>query len=237
MLETLTGYLEAYLQGSIVLALPAAYAAGVLVGFTPCVYPVLPIIIGYIGAREEKSNVRRFILSVVYVFGMALTYTVLGAFAALTGKLFGQLQANPWVYLAAGNVILFLGLSMLDMFALNINMPGFIMKIQSAGRGGFLGSFLLGATSGVLIGPCTAPVLAVLLVFVASKQNVLFGMSLLFIFALGMGTLMIILGTFAGILANIPKSGAWTMLVKKAFGWILVALGEYYIIMAGRVWL
>lgn len=237
MLETITGNLETYLRGSFVLALLATYAGGVLVGFTPCVYPVLPIVIGYIGAREEKSNARRFILSVVYVFGMALTYTILGGFAALTGKLFGQLQANPWFYLAVGNIILFLGLSMLDMFVLNINMPGFMMKIQSAGRGGFLGSFLLGATSGMLIGPCTAPILAVLLVFVASKQNVLFGMSLLFVFAIGMGTLMIILGTFAGILANLPKSGAWMTVVKKAFGWILVGVGEYYLIMAGRMWL
>jgi len=137
----------------------------------------------------------------------------------------------------AGNLCLVLGLSMMDLFQINVRMPGFLARYQNVNRGGFLGSFLLGATSGVLLGPCTAPVLAVLLLFVATKQSVFFGMSLLFVFAFGMGTLMILLGTFAGILANLPKSGSWMTLVKKAFGLVLVGAGEYYMIIAGQLWL
>ncbi len=236
-MDSFVGNFEHYLHGSALLAFAAAYIGGILVGFTPCVYPVMPIIIGFIGARESGSRIRSFVLSLVYVAGMALTYTALGGFAALSGKLFGQIQANPWIYFVAGNICLLLGLAMMDMFSINFRMPGFLAKFQDVNRGGFLGSFLLGATAGFLIGPCTAPVLAVLLVFVATKQSVAFGMSLLFIFAVGIGTLMIILGTFAGILARMPKSGAWMMIVKKAFGLILVGAGEYYLIIAGQLWL
>jgi thiol:disulfide interchange protein DsbD len=236
-MENFVGNLEFYLHGSYALAFLAAYVGGLLVGFTPCVYPVVPIIIGFIGARDERSRLSVFSLSIIYVAGMALTYTALGGFAALSGKLFGQIQTNPWLYLIAGNICLFLGLSMLDMIGFHFPMPGFMQKIQNAGRGGFLGSFFLGATSGVLVGPCTAPVLAILLLYVASKQNVIFGTSLLFVFAFGMGTLMIILGTFAGLIASLPKSGGWMVWIKKIFGWILVGVGEYYLVGAGRLWL
>ena len=235
-MDAFVGNMETYLHGSFLLAFAAAYIGGVLVGFTPCVYPVLPIIVGFIGARRA-SRLRGFALSIVYVAGMALTYTALGGFAAMSGKLFGRLQANPWIYLAAGNICFFLGFSMMDLFQINFRMPGFIARYQDVNRGGLVGSFILGVTSGLLIGPCTAPVLAVLLVFVATAQNVAFGMSLLFIFAVGIGTLMIVLGTFAGILASLPKSGAWMIVVKKVFALVLVGAGEYYLIIAGQLWL
>jgi cytochrome c-type biogenesis protein len=235
-MDAFVGNMETYLHGSFLLAFAAAYIGGVLVGFTPCVYPILPIIVGFIGARQA-SKLRGFILSIVYVAGMALTYTVLGGVAALSGKLFGQLQSNPWIYFVAGNICFFLGFSMMDMFQINFRMPGFLAKYQDVSRGGIVGSFLLGVTSGLLVGPCTAPVLAVLLVFVATAQNVAFGMSLLFIFAIGIGTLMIVLGTFAGVLASLPKSGAWMIVVKKVFALVLVGAGEYYLIIAGQLWL
>lgn len=236
-MENLVGNFETYLHASFLMAFLAAYLGGIMVGLTPCVYPVIPIIVGFIGARGSRSKSRNFLLALIYVLGMALTYTVLGGFAALTGKLFGQIQANPWVYFAFGNIALFLGLAMMDLFTLNFRMPGFMQKLQGENRGGYVGSFLLGSTSGILVGPCTAPVLAVMLVFVGTQQNVVFGMGLLFVFALGMGTLMILLGTFAGILGGLPKSGSWMVLIKKVFGLILVGVGEYYLIMAGQLWL
>ena len=237
MIENFIGNYEGYLHGSVAVALLGAYIGGVLIGFTPCVYPVVPIIVGFIGARSSDSKIRGFILSLIYVCGMAMAYTVLGAIAALSGTLFGQIQANPWIYFLAGNLCLFMGFSMMGLFRVNVAMPGFIMKYQKLSRGGILGSFLLGATSGMLIGPCTAPVLAVLLVFVATKQNVAFGMILLFVYAFGMGTLMIAMGTFASILRNLPKSGVWMVAIQKIFGWILVGAGEYYLIISGQLFL
>lgn len=229
---------DAYLQGPFILAYLVVYLGGVLISFTPCVYPVAPITVAYIGAHGSGSKLRGFLLSIVYTLGMALTYTGLGGFAALSGRLFGQIQANPWTFFIIANICILMGLSMLEVFMIPLRMPGFLTKLQPGEkRKGIPGSFLVGVASGFIIGPCTAPVLAVLLGLVAAKQNIVFGMSLLFVFAFGMGTLLIILGTFAGLIANIPKSGMWMTRINKIFGWILLGMGEYFLIKAGILWI
>lgn len=238
MIENLLNNPDAYLHGSVILVLLAAYLGGVLTSFTPCIYPVVPITIAYIGARSSASRLKGFVLSIVYVSGMSLTYTALGGFAALSGKLFGQIQTNPWIYFAVANICILMGLSMLGVFMINIRIPGFLTRFQlKEEKKGILGSFIVGAVSGLIVGPCTTPVLAVLLSLVAAKQNIVFGMSLLFVFAFGMGTLLIILGTFAGLIANIPKSGMWMTRINKVFGWILLGMGEYFLIKAGILWI
>jgi len=234
-MENFIDGLSVYLHGSFILAYLAAYLGGVFVSFTPCMYPVIPITLAFIGAHGSGSKVKGFVLSIVYVLGMSLTYTALGAVAALTGKLFGQIQTNPWTYFIVANICILMGLSMLEVFTLPVRVPGFVTKVQSR-RKGLLGSFFIGAVSGLVIGPCTAPVFAVLLSYVATSQDIIFGMSLFFIFALGMGTFLIILGTFAGLLASIPKSGMWMTRINHMSGWILLAIGEYFLIMAGSVW-
>lgn len=236
MVQNLLNNLEIYLQDSFILAYLAVYLGGVLVSFTPCVYPVIPINVAYIGGQSSGSKVKGFLLSIFYVLGMALAYTFLGSLAALTGRLFGQLQTNPWTYFIVANICILLGLSMLEVF--NLPLPRFLTKGQpKERRKGVLGSFLVGVASGFVLGPCTAPVLAVLLGFVATKQNILFGMSFLFIFAFGMGTLLIVLGTFAGLLTNLPRAGVWMVRVKKIFGWILIAMGEYFLVTSGKFWI
>jgi len=234
-MENFINGLSVYLHGSFILAYLAAYLGGVFVSFTPCMYPVIPITLAFIGAHGSGSKVKGFVISIVYVLGMSLTYTALGAVAALTGKLFGQIQTNPWTYFIVANICILMGLSMLEVFTLPVRVPGFVTKVQSR-RKGLLGSFFIGAVSGLVIGPCTAPVFAVLLSYVATSQDIVFGMSLFFIFALGMGTFLIILGTFAGLLASIPKSGMWMTRINQMSGWILLAIGEYFLIMAGSVW-
>jgi thiol:disulfide interchange protein DsbD len=131
-----------------------------------------------------------------------------------------------------------MGLSMLDVFSFTARTPQFITRAQPRKqRKGILGSLLVGAASGLVIGPCTAPVLFVLLGYVASRQNTVFGMTLLFVFALGMGTTLILLGTFAGLLAAMPKSGEWMSRISRLCGWILIGVGEYFLIMAGTFWI
>ena len=126
---------------------------------------------------------------------------------------------------------------MMDVFTLPIRTPDFVTgcsdrrKIQ-----GMTGSFLVGAASGLVMGPCTAPALAVILGYAATRQNVAFASSLMFVFAVGMGTLLILLGTFAGLLAGIPRSGTWMVRVSHIFGWILLGTGEYFLINAGILW-
>ncbi len=236
MVENFVGSLSAYLQESVFLSFLAVYLGGVLISFTPCVYPVVPITVAFIGARGGSQG-RSFLLSLIYVLGMAVTYTILGAFAALSGKLFGQIQSNPWTYFVIGNICIIMGLSMFDVFALSLRTPAFITRGQSKKRTeGIAGSFLVGAFSGLVMGPCTAPVLAVILSYAATRQNVAFASGLMFVFACGMGTLLILAGTFAGLLAGIPRSGAWMVRISRLFGWILLGAGEYLLINAGMLW-
>jgi len=127
-----------------------------------------------------------------------------------------------------------MGLSMLDVFHIALPVPQKLMNISGQNdKKGFLDIFLIGAISGVVIGPCTAPVLAVLLGYVAVKTNLLLGMSLLFVFAFGMGTLLIIVGTFAGVIASLPKTGVWMTKIKIIFGLILIGAAEYFLYTAG----
>ncbi|MCK9364893.1 MAG: sulfite exporter TauE/SafE family protein [Syntrophales bacterium] len=238
MVENFISGLSGYLQGSLALSFLAVYLAGVLVSFTPCMYPVVPITVAYIGARGAGSKTRGLILSLFYVAGVAVTYTILGAFAALSGKLFGQIQSNPWTYFFIGNLCMLMGLSMLGVFSFSIRMPDFISRPRdNKNSKGITSSFLVGAASGLVMGPCTAPALAVVLGYAATRQNVPLAAGLMFVFALGMGTLLILVGTFAGLLAGIPKSGAWMERIGKACGWILLAAGEYFLVNAGMLWL
>lgn len=235
-MENLVDSFQAYLQGYSVLAFPLAFIAGVLISFTPCVYPVLPITVAYIGSQSKGSKLKGFFLSISYVFGMAFTYTALGAFAAFTGRMFGQIQTNPVTFLVIANICLLLGLSMLDVFA--IPVPGFFVKMQpNEIKEGLFGSFMVGLMSGFIVGPCTAPVLGVLLSFIAASGDVVFGMGLLFVFSTGMGMLLLLLGTFTGFIANIPRSGKWMNTVKKFLGLVMIAMAEYFLVMAGKYFL
>ena len=235
MVENLINNLSAYLQGSVILAFVAAYLGGLVISFTPCTYPLIPVTVGFIGAQGSSSKLRGFFLSLCYVVGLAITYAALGAVAALTGKLFGQLQTTPLVYLIMANICLIMGLAMLDVFRISIPVPQKILQYSGGGKKSFISSLLLGMASGFVIGPCTAPALGVLLGFVALKNHVLLGIGLLFTFACGMGTLLILIGTFAGIIAALPRSGAWMTAVNRVFGVILIGAAEYFLYIAGSL--
>jgi len=236
MMDNFINGLSAYLQGASYLAFFAAYLGGVLVSFTPCVYPIIPITVAYIGAHGSASKMKGFVLSVIYVLGMSLTYTALGAIAALSGRLFGQIQTNPWTYFIVANICILMGLSMLEVFTLPVRVPGFLSRVQPRKKG-IAGSFFIGAVSGLVMGPCTVPVFAALLSYVATSQNLILGMGLLFVFAFGMGTLLILIGTFTGLLTGMPKSGAWMVRITRLSGWLLLAVGEYFLIKAGGFWI
>ena len=243
-MEHLVNNLHTYLAGNSLLAFPAAFIAGVLISFTPCVYPIIPIQLGFIGGRAaanetangelgSKFNLQGFRLSVLFVVGMSLVYAALGAFASLTGTLFGSWTASPWTYVLVANVMIVLALSMLDVFTLKT--PQFLSKWNPEKKGkGYLSALLIGASSGLVVGPCTAPALGATLAYVGTQGNVVFGTLVLFVFALGMGTLMIVLGTFGGALALLPRSGGWMSKVKIAFGIAMIVIAQYLLIQAGQ---
>lgn len=229
--------LEGYIHGSPILAFIAVFVGGILVSFTPCVYPIIPITIGVIGSSSAGSKLKGFILSLFYVLGIATMYSALGAFAALTGRFFGEIGSSPWSYVIVANICILLSLVLFEIIP--FRMPGFVSNISAkrpTGKG-LLAIYILGIFSGLIVGPCTVGPLAVVLAFVATKQNIIYGISLLFTFAFGMGILLIIVGTFAGLITSMPKPGPWMDRIRKGFAWLLLIIGEILLIKAGNLWI
>jgi cytochrome c-type biogenesis protein len=150
---------QEYLQAGSPVTYALAFLGGLATGFNPRTYPILPVKVGYLGSRAGGSPGRTVLLSAAYVSGMAMTYAALGMAAALTGRLFGEVTAHPLSYLAAGNVCIVLSLALFDV--IRLPTPAFLSRISGAGSrtGGAGGAFLVRAVSGVIVVPCTAPVL------------------------------------------------------------------------------
>lgn len=203
-----------------------AFLGGVAVSFTPCVYPLIPVTIGYIGIRAGVSKLKGFTLSLVYVSGIAITYSILGLVASLTGTIFGKVSAYPITYFFVGTIIILFGLSMLDLFL--ITVPASI-KFPAFKQENYFSTFFLGLSSGLITSSCLTPVLGSILVYLTTKKNLLYGATLLFSFAYGMGLVLILAGTFSGILLNLPKTDKWALYVKKIFAFVLIGMGVYFI--------
>ena len=232
MLEALTSYTEITFKEISLFSYLIVFLGGVLTSFTPCVYPLIPVTAGYIGATSAGNKRRAFLISFLYVLGIAFTYSCLGAVAALGGMLFGEISASPWTYLIIGNIFLLLAFSMMGFFV--IPLPKFLKQpISSTNKKGLFAPFLVGVSAGFVIGPCTAPILGAVLTYIAGKQNLFLGVSMLFTYALGMGMLLLVIGTFTGLLSSLPKSGKWLDIIKKVFGIILIICAEYFILQAG----
>jgi len=216
--QELQQVLNTQLQSGSISAIFVVFVAGLLTSFTPCVYPMIPVTVTFIGGAAGGSRWRAFSLSTVYVLGLALVYSALGVVTALLGKQFGNFTRSPWIFAGVGVVIAVFGIAMLDW--ISIPVPGFFGKVQTKGvrRGGYLGAVLMGMAAGFVAAPCTAPVLGLLLVYVANTRDVVWGGTLLLFFALGLGFLLLVLGIFSGLLANMPKAGAWMDRIKKVFG-------------------
>ena len=196
-----TEALSQSLSASPLLALATLFGAGVLTSLTPCVYPMIPITVSVISgtAREDQSRWRTLSLTLTYVVGMALLYAMLGLVAGLTGSLFGSISANPWALLGIGNLLLLFALVMFDV--LPVPVPKRLLDWAGSQEGGSYGAvFLLGASSGVVAAPCGAPAFAVVLTWVAATQAGLMGFVYLFVFSLGMTTLLVVVGLFSGCL-------------------------------------
>ncbi|MDP8240150.1 MAG: cytochrome c biogenesis protein CcdA [Candidatus Hatepunaea meridiana] len=209
------------------LALIWIFVGGVLLSFTPCVYPVIPITIAFIGAHSGGSRLKGLSLSLVFVLGLALVYSILGVIAAASGGVFGLSTQNPWVIGFVTVVFLVMGAGMMGAFELSLP-AGFQSKLASGKRTGYIGALLVGGTTGLVAAPCVGPVLVALLSWVSSSGNLFLGFLYLFVFACGLGLLFIVIGTFAGAVTALPKAGGWMEKVKYVFGIILIAAAFYF---------
>ncbi|MFN0150527.1 MAG: heavy metal translocating P-type ATPase [bacterium] len=205
------------------------FLSGILLSFTPCVFPIIPITVGVIGARGAGSVSRGFFLSLFYVFGMALTYATLGLVAAQTGALFGSLLQNPLVIGFVAFVLTALALSMFGLYEIQLP-PSLAGRLSGGGAGGgFVGVFLMGIIAGLVASPCVGPVILGLLIYIATTGSLVLGFTLLFTLGLGMGLLFLVIGTFSGSLSSLPRAGLWMDRVKELFGVLLIAMALYFI--------
>lgn len=206
------------------------FLAGILTSFTPCVFPMIPITLAVIGSKgPSKNRWRSFATTLVYVFGIAISYSFLGVTAALTGSVFGSFLGHPIV--AVGFSLLFFVMALSAFGFFEIQAPQWVRRrlgtYQSKNR--WIGALLSGLLAGVVAGPCVGPVLVSVLAFVAKNQDPLMGFLLLFTFALGMGQLFLVLGLSTELIHKIPKAGPWMNITQFFFGSTLIALALFYL--------
>lgn len=214
-----------------------AFVGGALVSLTPCVYPLMPVTAGIIGTlNTQGTRFRGFVLSLVYVLGLAVTYSTLAVVASLSGKAFGQLQTQlqnrPAVFLFTGAVLIVFALAMFDVIpipSLGADLQGKI-KLRNLST-----VFFLGMAGGVIVGPCATPVLGSVLILVASKKSVLYGSSLMFVYAYGVGASLILVGACSGLLSRLPKSGPWLVTVKIVCGMAVIIIGVMLMVKGVRL--
>jgi len=225
------------LNSNPLLALVVLYLGGVMTSLTPCIYPMIPITAAIVGGQTVGGgSTRRVVLLVAaYVFGLSVVYSVLGVLAGMTGTLFGSVSTNPWLYLLMANVLIIAALALLDVIP--VRLPGFLVtRASTAGKGGSPGGALvMGAVSGLVAAPCSAPVMAVVLTWVAATKSGVLGFFYLLAFSLGMCTLLVAVGLSAGSLARLPKAGIWMIWIKRIFAAIILVVAEYYLVKMGEL--
>ncbi|MFQ2272344.1 protein-disulfide reductase DsbD [Aeromonas enteropelogenes] len=217
------------------LSIVAFFALGLGLAFTPCVFPMYPILTGIIaGAGHRLSTRRAFLLSFVYVQGMALTYTLLGLVVASAGLQFQAALQHPYVLIGLSVMFVLLALSMFGLYTLQLpssvqtRLSGFSNRQQG---GSVAGVAIMGMISGLVCSPCTTAPLSGALIYVAQSGDLWLGGAALYALSLGMGLPLLLLGTSGGKL--LPKAGAWMDVIKQLFGFALLAVP---ILLLSRLW-
>jgi cytochrome c-type biogenesis protein len=211
-----------------VLSVALSFLGGVLASLTPCVYPMIPVVVGIIGASSIDRKLTAFTLSLSYALGLSIVYSFFGLFAATTGRFFGEIATSPWSYLIFGNLCLVLGAWMMGW----INIP-FFSSGKTTTQKGHAGAFITGLLSGIVAAPCTSPVLGGLLIYISTTKDIILGGAMMFAFSIGMSLLLIIIGTSSWFIKRLPKPGRWMIWVKKGLALVLFGYGEYFLLKAG----
>lgn len=222
---------QMFQTGDFWLILTGFFGIGLLLAFTPCVFPMFPILSGIIANRgKHVTKGHGFILALAYVMGMAITYAIAGVAAGLSGAMLSAALQNAWVLGSFAVIFVLLSFSMFGFYELQL--PGALQTklSEEAGhlKGGHLVSvFGMGALSALIVGPCVAAPLAGALLYISQTRDVVLGGAALFVMALGMGVPLLLLGTSAGAL--LPKAGAWMESIKRFFGVLLLGVAIWLI--------
>lgn len=209
------------------LAFILIFVGGLALNLTPCVYPLIPITVSYFGGQAGGRIGKMFSLALIYVLGMAITYSVLGVIAALTGGLLGAALQNSLVLTFIALVLVALSLSMFGLY--EIRVPAALVRISGGAKGGYGGALFMGLTVGIIAAPCIGPFVLGLFLYVGETANPLLGFWMFFVLALGLGVPFILLGTLSGNIHRLPRSGEWMVWVRKIFGFVLVGMAFYFL--------
>jgi len=211
------------LQNRPVLAYGASYLGGMLATASPCILASIPLVIGFVGGYAGGNKKQALVYSLTFVLGLAVVMSLLGAMAALMGTMFGM--HGPWWYFILAAVLMVMGLHLAGVIHLKLEGSQRFLPQKT----GLVGALVLGMLFGTVLSPCASPVLAVILTLAAVQQQVAYGSSLLFAYALGQGTLIILAGTFTGVLENFLESRGARIGVslQRTAGGLLLLAGLY----------
>jgi thiol:disulfide interchange protein DsbD len=215
-------------SNGILLGLIIVFLGGLALNLTPCVYPLIPITIGYFGGQSEGSTKRLMMMGVLFVLGLAVTYSIIGVITSLTGAVFGALLQNPVIIFIVALILVTLSLSMFGVY--EFKLPDKIVAKAGGAKGGYYGAFFMGLTMGIVAAPCIGPFVLGLVTYVATKQDALFGFIMFFVLAIGLGTPYLFLAIFSGKIRNLPRAGEWMQGVEHIFGLVLVGMAIYFLL-------
>ncbi len=212
------------MQTRPILAYGASYLGGVVATASPCILASIPLVIGFVGGYAGGNKKQAFFYSLTFVLGLAIVMSILGAMASLMGTLFGQV--GVYWYFVVAVILMVMGLQLSGL--INLKLGGASQKFLPK-RTGLIGALILGALFGLVLSPCASPVLAVILTLAAVKGEVAYGSSLLFAYALGQGTLVILAGTFTGVIESFLQSrGARaSVIMQQVAGFLIFFVGAY----------
>jgi thiol:disulfide interchange protein DsbD len=203
------------------------FLAGLALNTTPCVYPIIPITIGFFANQAEGRLSRTSLMAASYVLGMAITYSALGVAASMTQGIFGAALQHPLVLLSLAGLMVAMALSMFGLY--EFRLPLSFGRLVPQGSQGSLGALVMGLTMGIVAAPCIGPFVIGLLVHVSNKGEPVYGFFMFFVLALGLGLPYLFLGTFSGALKKLPRSGEWMVAVRRLFGLVLLAMALYFL--------
>ena len=203
------------------------FAGGIALNLTPCVYPLIPITVSYFGGKTGSARKKLYLHGACYIGGLAVTNSMLGVTAALTGGLMGAMLQNPFILGAIAAILIFFATSLFGFWELRL--PYWLTRAASKSYSGYFGSFFMGITLGVVAAPCIGPFVLGLLTWVAGTGNPWLGFFIFFTLSLGLGLPLFILAMFSGKLDKLPRSGEWMIWIRKLMGWVLVGMAAYFI--------
>ena len=212
---------------SIWWTLLAIFLGGLALNLTPCVYPLIPITISYFGGKGQRIRGYTVIHGIIYLLGLAVTNSVLGLSAALSGGMLGFALQNPFVLIFVACVIVAMGLSFFGLWELRL--PLRLTRLASKSYAGFFGTFFMGLTLGIVAAPCIGPFILGLLVYVGQLGNPFLGFLYFFVLSIGLGLPLSVLAIFSGVITRLPKSGDWMLWIRKLMGWVLMGMAAFMV--------